>query len=144
MVILMVIWSAIALDHDIFSSTDVSGNEIPLDPDVGLDMMEIVKARGYDIEPHYITTDDGYILTMFRISTTSESKERKVRSVLLQHGLLDSSYTWVCNFQEQSLGYILADAGFDVWFGNNRGVRGCERESVCLCVHVCLCLCFCL
>jgi lysosomal acid lipase/cholesteryl ester hydrolase len=112
-----IIWST-ALDHDIFFSTDVSGNEIPLDPDVGKDMTDIVTARGYPIETHYVTTADGYILTMFHLTT---NKEGKVRPVLLQHGLLDSSYTWVNNFQKQSLGYILADAGFDVWFGNNRG-----------------------
>lgn len=99
---------------------------VPPDPDVGKDMTQIVKTRGYDIETHYVTTSDGYILTMFRIPNGKNGAKigdslRGKPPVLLQHGLLDSSFTWVSNFEEQSLGYILADQGFDVWFGNNRG-----------------------
>jgi len=85
-------------------------------------MVQIVQKRGYTINTHYATTPDGYILTLFNIPHNRESTTVG-KPVILQHGLLDSSYTWVNNFQDESLGYILSDDGFDVWFGNNRGNR---------------------
>jgi pimeloyl-ACP methyl ester carboxylesterase len=106
-------------------------SQVPPDQDVGLDMVQLVTSRGYTIESHNVTTNDGYILTMFRIPSGKNAKKGASKvgcnnfgaPVILQHGLLDSSYTWINNFEDESLGYILSDQGFDVWFGNNRGNR---------------------
>ncbi len=76
------------------------------------------------MELHHITTDDGYILGVFRIPSSPFVINPPIKNrqpILLMHALLDSSYAYICQDREHSLGYILADEGYDVWFGNVRG-----------------------
>lgn len=81
---------------------------------------QVIESFGYQAEYHTAVTEDGYVLGMQRILPASGLAKAR-GAVLLQHGLLDSAYTWVANQPSQSLGFLLADADYDVWLGNARG-----------------------
>ncbi|XP_018504875.2 triacylglycerol lipase 2 isoform X2 [Pyrus x bretschneideri] len=75
------------------------------------------------IEPK-VTTQDGYILSMQRIPAgKSGGLSGKRVPVLLQHGLLMDGITWVLLRPGQSLAFLLADNGYEVWIGNTRGTK---------------------
>ncbi|KAF7402495.1 hypothetical protein HZH66_004762 [Vespula vulgaris] len=85
-------------------------------PDIDLNTGHIIRRYGYPSEAHYISTEDGYFLTLHRIPGKSKSSP-----VLLQHGLFCSSAHWVFTGPKNSLAFVLADHGYDVWLGNYRG-----------------------
>lgn len=73
---------------------------------------------------HHVTTGDGYILELHRIPhRRNDGPNRRPFKppVLIVHGLLDSSATWVLSNPQNALAYALVDAGYDVWLGNCRG-----------------------
>jgi len=99
---------------------------------------EYVKSLGYPCERHHVMTDDGYVIYMYRIPygksanllnipqlpiSTVEQPQKKRPVVYLQHGVCNSSSTWVVTGESQGLAFILAMNGFDVWMGNNRGTQ---------------------
>lgn len=80
----------------------------------------MAKRHGYEIVKHEVITKDGYILGIYRISCVNHTNVGKQQPVYLLHGALSSSDAWV-NLGRKSLGFKLADKGYDVWLGNTRG-----------------------
>ena len=84
--------------------------------------------RAYEI--YNVTTDDEWELTLFRIMPADTSMQTG-RSIYFQHGLVNDAEVWI----GASLYYLpkdsdnlpaflaLADEGYDVWMGNNRGTK---------------------
>eukprot|EP01136_Pigoraptor_vietnamica_P012205 Opistho-1_new@51877 len=86
-----------------------------------LNVTQLVNSRGYGCEDHRVVTSDGYILAIQRLPVRAGVAKKGV--VFLQHGILDSSMTWVIGSLDTKLRlpFILVDAGFEVWLGNGRG-----------------------
>lgn len=86
---------------------------------------EIVFENGYQLEHYSLVTKDDYLLTLYRIpGKFSEAKQQNTSqkpAVLMLHSQDWDMTQWVSNDADKANAFILAEAGYDVWMGNNRG-----------------------
>ncbi|XP_039120885.1 triacylglycerol lipase 2-like [Dioscorea cayenensis subsp. rotundata] len=102
-------------------------------PDTDGICSSMVTPHGYKCQEFEVKTEDGYILSMQRIPEGRVAGDGGAnrQPVLLQHGILMDGMTWLLNSPEESLAFVLADRGFDVWIANTRGTKW-SRQHVTL------------
>ena len=110
--------------------TGKSEKENPLSKDESRTIEEIITSKGFKVERHSVKTEDGYILTVFRIPGAKDCTDPSNNPpVIFQHGILDSSDAWVCHGEKISLPFIFARNNFDVWISNSRGNKYCKSHE---------------
>ena len=83
-----------------------------------------VRARAApDGEPHLVTTEDGWTLTVWRFRPFGEA--RPGPPVILGHGLMMNRWCWMLS-EEGSMPLALAARGHDVWVPEYRGAASAK------------------
>jgi len=77
--------------------------------------------RDLRVETYSTTNSRDQKIFLIRIRNTNVTSNKSCSPIYLHHNLAGSSVNYVLNGRNSSIALILADKGFDVWTGNERG-----------------------
>jgi pimeloyl-ACP methyl ester carboxylesterase len=89
---------------------------LTLTEDLDVYYKDYIKKCGYELEENPVTTEDGFILSVWHL----QPKKPNGKVVFLQHGLADTAWTFF-QLKHKSLPFFLLQEGYDLWLGNIRG-----------------------
>ncbi|KAJ8735977.1 hypothetical protein PYW08_006633 [Mythimna loreyi] len=102
--------------HAVFCDDDPS----TVSPRQDLTFTDLAAYDGYTAEKHYVTTEDGYILGLYRMPVQKSCKASK-GVIMFMHGLYLSGDDCLIPGPGKAHCYVYADNCYDVWVPNNRG-----------------------
>ncbi|ODV93601.1 hypothetical protein PACTADRAFT_51383 [Pachysolen tannophilus NRRL Y-2460] len=122
-----------AIFHQLFPKLKQSGTRIePLKnhqeayPHTSINKIKLVKdlryyvnLLGLELQQYKLLTEDGFYIILQRLVDPKENDTVQKPPILLLHGLLQSSGSFVTS-GVKSLSFLLFEKGYDVWLGNNR------------------------
>ena len=83
------------------------------------DYKSFISNLNLNLEEIQVVTEDRYVNTIWAL-TSKDEFNRNGKSIIIQHGLLDSSFTWLI-LEEKSIAKLLCDEGYRVYLPNMRG-----------------------
>lgn len=90
---------------------------------------------GFTWEAHNLTTEDGYILTMFHLTGKVDESEPRAASVynpmLFKNCYFSDSADWFGNPEDFAIPPMpvrMFEDGFDIWLGDDRGTEYCQEH----------------
>lgn len=91
----------------------------------GIKPEDLANKEGFILQKYTVKTKDDYHISLWRFNDANDTLTKDELSertpVLAIHGILDTGTFPMYNYRNNSLAYVLYDAGYDVWTLSARG-----------------------